>query len=337
MTILVRSLGLLLAPALLSVSIGDFSFAPAEESEIKVEFKQIFNVELTDMSLAFNGEDVDTSEMGVPEFTLRDEELMQFTDVFVKAGDERPAVVHRTYDELTKMSMQSATSPEGDEETNEDPGTSELEGVTLAFTWDADDEGYVASYLEEEGDTDLLEDLEFGGYLVDFLPDGEVEEGDRWQVDASCFDKITEPCGDVSFVLESKKDDEDDDDTWGEQFSDNLDGEFFVEYGGMRDEDGTQVAVFTLTAEISTEIVQEQEIDEEMFSGSTTSTFSFDFDMEGELLWNVEAKRPFSLTFNGDVEFQIEEDTELSGDHGEMKQTTVQMFEGTVEVSSSYN
>lgn len=335
--ILVRTLGLLFAPALLSVSIADLSFAPAEESEIKVEFKQVFAVEMTDMSLAFNGEEIDTSEMGVPEFSLRDEESIRFTDVFVKTGDDRPTLVHRTFDELTKMSTQSGTSPEGDEEVLEDPGTSELEGKTVAFTWDADEEEYVAAFVEDEGDEDLLEELQFSGYLAGFLSDGDVEEGDRWEVEASFFDVLTEPCGDLKFVLESKKDDEDEDDTWGEQFSENLDGEFFVEFGGMRDEDGTSVAVLILTAEVTTEIVQEQEIDEEMFSGTTTSTFSFSFDMEGELLWNVEAKRPYALTFNGDVEFEIEEETELSGDHGEMKQTTVQLFEGTVDVSSSYN
>lgn len=337
MTLLVRSLGLLFAPALLSVSIAELSFAPAEESEIKVEFKQVFAVELTDMSIAFNGEELDTSEMGVPEVSLRDEESILFTDSFVKVGDERPTLVHRTFDELTKLSTQSASSPEGDEEIMEDPGTSELEGVTVAFTWDAEEEDYVASFVEDEGDEDLLEDLQFSGYLAGFLPEDEVEEGARWEVDASFFDVITEPCGDLGFVLESKKDDEDDDDSWGEQFSENLEGEFFVEFGGMRDEDGTKVAVLILTAEVTTEILQAEEIDEEMFSGTTSSTFAFDFDMEGELLWNVEQNRPFSLTFNGDVEFEITEDTELSGDHGEMKQTTTQLFEGTVEVSSSYN
>jgi len=336
MTILVRSLSLLLAPALLTFSTADLAFAPAEESEIEVEFKQVFAVELVDMSMSFNDEDVDTSEFGIPEFSLRDEETIQFTDSFVKAGDERPSVVQRTFDELTKLSTQVASSPDGDEEEMEDPGTSELEGVSVAFTWDADEEEYVATFVEDEGDEDLLEDLAFQGYLWEALPEGEVQEGDRWEVDASFFNAITEPCGDVSFVLESKEG-EDDDDDWGDQFGENLEGEFFVEYGGTRDEDGTEVAVLILTAEVATEILQEQEIDEEMFSGTTSSTFSFDFDMEGELLWNIAENRPFALTFNGDVEFEIEEETELSGDHGDMKQTTVQMFEGTVEVSSSYN
>jgi hypothetical protein len=336
MTILVRSLSLLLAPALLSVSTADLSFAPAEETEISVDFKQVFAVELADMTLSFNGEDVDTSEFGVPEFSLRDEETIRFTDSFVKAGDERPTLVHRSFDELTKLSTQVASSPEGDEETMEDPGTSELEEKTVAFTWDADEEEYVATYVDDEGDEDLLEELAFQGYLWEALPDGAVEEGDRWEVDADFFNAISEPCGDVSFVLESKEGEEDDDD-WGEQFGENLEGEFFVEYGGTRDEDGTLVAVLILTAEVSTEILQEQEIDEEMFSGTTSSTFSFSFDMEGELFWDVEGNRPVALTFNGDVDFEIEEDTELSGDHGEMKQTTVQMFEGTVEISTSYN
>lgn len=336
MTILVRSLSLLLTPVLFAASTGELSFTPVEESEIKVQFKQVFSVELTDMTQTVDGEEVDLSEMGMPEFRLTDQEDLVFTDSFVKVGDGRAQLVHRTYDELTKLSTQEVSMPEGEEHTEEDPGASELEGLTVAFAWDAEEEEYVASYVEEDGDEDLLEDLAFQGYLLGLLPVGETAEGDRWEVEAAMFNAITEPCGDVSFVLESKQGEEDDD-SWGDQFGENLDGEFFVENGGTRDEDGTTVAVLILSAEVTTHIEQTKDVDEEMFSGTVSSTFSFSFEMEGELLWDVAADRPFALTFNGEVLFEIEEDTELSGDHGEFKGGTVQMFEGTVEVSSSYN
>lgn len=336
---LARALPLLLAPAALSNTVADYRFAPEEGSEVTIEFRQVFQVELVDMTLSFNGEEIDISEMGVPEFQLLDEEELSIRDTFVTVGDDRPAVVHRAFDELTKMSKQSGSSPDGEEHSTEDPGESELEGTTVVFTWDADEEEYVPTFLEEDGDEDLLVDLAFQGYLWDALPDGEVEEGDRWEVGADFFDVLSEPCGDLHFVLESE-DGEDEDDDWGEQFSDNLEGEFYVTYAGTRDEDGVTVAVFTLEAEVSTEIVKEEEIDEEIqgesISGTTSSTFSFDFEMEGELLWNIAANRPYHVTFNGDVEFEIDQESEVETPGGELTQTQVQMFEGTVELTTSY-
>lgn len=332
MMVLVRSLGLFIAPALLSVSTADFSFAPAEDLEVKVEFKQSYFLELTSFSI--NDEEIGNGEI---EFSVKDEEQTNYTDVFVNAGGDRPTLVHRTFDELTKQSLKREVGPDGEELESEDPAVSELEGKTVAFTWDADEEEYVASYAEdEEGDEDLLEDIKFAGYLWDALPSGEVEEGDRWEIDASFFDVISEPCGDLGYVFESKKDDEPDDD-WGDQFAENLDGEFFVEYAGTREEDGVKVAVFVLTAEVTTEVVKEEEIEGEGFSGTSTTTFSFDFDTEGELLWNIEKNMPYSLTFAGDVEFEIEEAGEISGEFGEMSQTSVQSFEGRVEIETAYN
>jgi len=337
MTLLVRALGLTLAPAILSAPVAELSFAPAEGGQINVEFSQVFEVELSGMEFSMNGEEMEGGEL--PEVIIRDEEAILFTDAFVSVDDERPLVVQRTYETLSKFSVQTVTTPDGDEQELEDPGTSELEGATVAFTWDADEEEYVASFPDDEGDEDLLEDLAFQGYLQDVLPGGAPEEGDRWELDLELFDAITEPCGDLSFVMESD-DDEDDDDDWGEQFSDNLDGEFFAEYSGTRDEDGTSVAVFTLTAEITTEIIKEKESEGEhegsSFSVVNTNTFAFEFEMEGELLWDVAANRPYSLGFAGDVTFEIEDLTEYSGDF-EMEQLQVQMFEGTVTIATSYN
>lgn len=336
---LARALPLLLAPAALSTTVADYRFTPEEGSEVTIEFRQVFQVELVDMTLSFNGEEIDLGEMGTPEFELFDEEELSIRDSFVKVGEDRPSVVHRSYDELAKMSRQSGSGPDGEEHTMEDPGESDLEGTTVVFTWDADEETYVPSFLDEDGDEDLLEDLEFQGYLWDVLPDGEVEEGDRWEVDATFFDVLSEPCGDLHFVLESE-DGEDEDDDWGEQFNDNLEGEFYVTFAGTRDEDGVQVAVFTLEAEVSTEIVKEEEIDDEIqgesISGTTSSTFSFDFEMEGELLWNIAANRPYHVTFSGDVEFEIDQESEVETPGGELTQTQIQTFEGTVELTTSY-
>ena len=65
--------------------------------------------------------------------------------------------------------------------------SSALEGETVMFEWDEDEEAYEVTSDADDGLlADLRMDIDFAG----FLPDGAVDEGDEWELQPDAYRKV---------------------------------------------------------------------------------------------------------------------------------------------------
>lgn len=287
-------------------------FAVEEGTVLKKVFEQSFDITLDSFTMS-----VDGNEMATDGFDLSMEqgskERVELSDTYVSMLAGKPGKLKRTFSVLTGSSVSETSSMQGDE-TKEDEESSELEGQTVVFTWDEDAEEYATSFHESDADEDLLDDLEEDTDLRAFLPKGEVAEGDTWEIKASAFAALFSPGGDVKLVGEN--DEDDDEEGLDEQFEENLSGEVTATFKGTRDADGVKVAVIEIAGELSSEA--EEEVDEGPGEGSMTA--SIDFDVEGQLLWNLKGGHFASLELSATIDMTMNTEMTIQDTH-EMQQS----------------
>lgn len=296
-------------------------------TKITKTYENVLELELQSISIEFGDQEQEVPEEGLPEVTIRDDEQITFTDEYLAVEGGRATKVARTFDELSDSSSQTVSLPDGEGGEDSREGESELTGTTVVFTWDEDEEEYSAEFGEdEEADEDLLEDLEGDADFVFMLPGEEVEVGDSWELEASAFTMISSPSGDLK--IDSEEDD-DDDGEFGEQFEDNLSGDFEVTLEEI--EDG--VAKMTFEGVVETEIEMEREAPEEAPDGLEFSqTYEFSFDVSGTLLWDMERGIATSMELEADVEMN----TANVQSNGDMTLRQIQYFEGEYTATATF-
>ena len=340
------ALAFLAVPLFANPLAEELTFTPEEGSEVRITFDQVSMLELTDTEsvLTVNGEEQETGDMPDIQIVRKFVEHIRYTDEFLGVEDGRPVKVRRSYEEIGVSSNENVVDPEGEELENSYEEGSALLGTTVLFVWDEDSDDYGKSFVDDdETDEDLLEKLNVNGYLAEFLPDGEVAEGEDWEIDAEAFYVLIYPGGDLSYEVVDAEDAGEEDESqevFEEQYRDNMEGEILGEYQGTRDEDDVEVAVIALTLEISTSVEQEGEMTvqmgEEETDGTTSKAFEFTFDLEGELLWNVKAGRAHSLVLQGDKTFTLEEGQAFEAPGAAVEFSSTQSFEGTLELRYNF-
>ena len=194
----------------------------------------------------------------------------------------------------------------------------------MRFTWSDEEQDYEIAFADEGEDEDaLLEGLFEDMDLRAFLPEDEVSEGDSWDIDPIEFRLANSPGG-VDFVG-------DDEDQAEEELEDDLDeamdGDFTGTLRGTREEGGRRVAVIGLELELETSA--EQTVDRE--EGEVLLEVAATFELEGELLWDLEGGHLAGLELDGtlemreaetsifvapnDVEYEVVQTMEMSGDY----------------------
>lgn len=284
--------------ALISSSFDDpegrassITFHPKEGLELSKSFRMTYEVELDEMTLSVGGEEVsmDGTEMSM---TLELEESVSVSDTYVAMGDGRPEKLRRTFDELAHSQKSSGTQVL----TTDEEYKSDLEGETVLFVWDEDEEECVASFEDSEADEDLLEELEEDMDLRGFLPEGEVEEGDSWELEASEMERLLSLGGDLHFETGDEEEGEEADDlnrAWDDALE-NLEGTITCTYSGDSEVDSRMVAAITIEAE---------------FYGSADAdalTVTMTFDLEGQLDWDLEGGHFVAFELGGEFDVDVE-------------------------------
>jgi hypothetical protein len=275
-------------------------------------------LELEDMSMEVNGNDM--SEMaGQVEMAMKVSMKLAVTDTYESVGGERPSKLKRSFEEISSNTHVSGSNPMAGSEEKDIPLASELEGATVVFAWDEDDSSYDISFDgDQEGDAELLEGLEENLDLRGFLPSGEVAEGDTWAIPADAVRAALAPGGDIKLRPEGETN------PMGgmDQFSQNdmvgdLDGKFEASYVGTRDESGTKVAVIKLSIDAKSAQDMSERLDEikEQMKDSLPEGIQVDisaldgeyeYQAEGELLWNLETGLVHGLHLSGEVRMIVD-------------------------------
>ena len=313
------------------------SYQPKQGTTLTKRVSVENEVELDDMSLEVDGRDV--SEMaGQVEISLKVTMELAVTDHYEAVAGGRPTKLKRSFDEISSNTHVSGSNPMAGSEEKDIPLKSELEGTTVIFSWDEDDSSFHAAFDGEDGDSDLLEGLEENMDLRGFLPTSEVAVGDSWEIPPEVVKAALAPGGDIKLRPEGGADPM----SGMNQLSQNdligeLDGEFTATYAGTREADGKQVAAITLKIDAKSARDMTEHLDDikEQMKGNLPEGLEMDisaldseyeFDAEGELLWDLEAGLVHQLNLSGEVRMIV--DVSMSMKMGDNEQS--------MEISQTY-
>jgi hypothetical protein len=305
------------------------TFSPAAGSSLTKTFSNSVEFALDDMTMLMNGEE--NPMMPQIEMDMAMESTVGVTDTYGSISRGKPTKLTRTFDEIsTEMDISMVVDAMGQvqEENPTGSGSSDLEGETVVFTWDADDDEYVVSFPEDEGDDDLLENLVEDMDLRALLPKDEVSEGDSWDLPLVSLIDILGPGGDLKLDFEM-----DGQEVSGgpppemmvnfrEMMGDMLEGEATATFAGMTEVDGARLAVIEIEIEIDTakdmsELIMElmgEELPEGMDFNLDRVDVEFAYEASGQCLWNVAGGHAHSLSLEGEAVIAM--DMEINMDFG---------------------
>jgi hypothetical protein len=129
-------------------------FRPAEGLSLTRKFETKNEMVLDDMSITMNGQPFPSPEM---DMTMRMSGTIVVADAFESVKEGKPAVMRRRFDTIKStaaVNMESPMMPQG-MDTDID-SLSELEGKTVVFRWNAEEQAYDASFPDDSGDAELL-------------------------------------------------------------------------------------------------------------------------------------------------------------------------------------
>lgn len=331
-----------LAPLALLLAVsapdGDLAYAPENGLAVEVQYESTVSISITDtvQRIQVDGEEHPTPDGVGHGFEMTETETIRFSEE-VEMKEGHPVRIRRRFLEVGNHAVQVFTDPAGEEFESTLEGDSVFEGATVEFTWDGDEEEYSAKLDgEQEGvDEDLLAGLVARADFAGFLPEGPVAEGDEWEVPLEAYIAITYPCGDLEILQEDEEDSDEESDVYNDEFYGNLEGEITATWKETVEEDGVRHAVITVQAELTTEIVTEGEVQFGDAEGTEESTDSYEFGLEGELHWNLDAGHAISIELAGAMEM-VRETTQvvdMQGSSLELAEETT--FEGTVRYDVS--
>ena len=304
----------------------EIRFAPAEGLVLEKTFTTVSETES-------EGEDGRRSSSTSGSF----ERTLVVVDKYEAVDEERVTRLVRTYDEISGESENRMTF--GDSE-NESSATisSDVEGATVVFTWDEDEEEHRPS--SDDLDDEVLPRLVFDLDFTALLPEGEVEQGDSWSLDYETYRVVMDPWGELPFDYETSDGQtipgNEDDDEFASEVDETHDGELVVTFAGTREEDGATVAVLELEGELETERTVDASRETERGQFSTHSEILETRTLKGEALWDLEAGHLSSLEL--EVEIHGEDHSvrvmQFGDEEREFESDTVR--EGTITIRAEF-
>ena len=303
----------------------ELHFAPKEGSTATRTISQLVELASESMSIEIDGNEITPPGGSLPEISIVDATEIVVTDEFVKCADGRATSLVRSFDTIGGKVEQSVKM--GDQEQSEDPKdkSSGLQGKKVKFTWDAEKEEYTTAFMgEEKADEALLSDQTADMDLAAWLPKKGVAEGDSWEVDAKLFDLLVSPGGDLH--IQSGDDEDDEEDTTDQQMRDNMSGKITLTYKGVKESEGSKLAVLEVVCEVATKA-------ERPGAEESTQELEIAYEMKGELHWNPESNRLQAYELEGPTSFSMTTNANIDdgGESHTMKQ--IISFKGTTKVS----
>ncbi|MFT7485617.1 MAG: hypothetical protein ACI9F9_001467 [Candidatus Paceibacteria bacterium] len=347
---------LLVAPAFLAFqpSGTEISFHVQEGSSKTKTFTNSVSMALDDMQMLMNGQE--SPMMPSIDMNIDSSVEIQVTDEYVKMRDGVPAKLQRTYDSLgesREMAMEMDIMGNVQNQDNSSSSSSELEGETVLFTWSADDDEYIPTFPDGDGDEDLLENLAEDMDFRSLLPEGSVSPGDEWKVDPVALKRVLTPGGDLKLVSEEEAEDasmmgmDNDMGKFDDWFSEDVEGKVTATFKEMSEaEDGTSVAVITFAIKVEnavdlTEKMQEGLADADMpMEGAEMDIKSMDIEiaLEGEatLFWNVSEGCAHSFELSTEMMLTVDISMAISTQGMDMDIDQSMEFSGTLTSAASF-
>lgn len=277
--------------ALAPVSSDTLAFGPKEGTKLEKSFHQHITLEKRTMTMSLGERDLPAELTEKAVFDLEFETKVDVVDEYEGVDGGRPTRLARTYASLADSEttrIQMVGMPELKEEKKEKE--SALEKKTVVFRWNGEKERYDKTWRGDEGDEELLKGVEEDMDLRALLPTKSITKGDTWKVDLAEAKELFGPGGKFAFKVKDEEKDKDKD----SGFEDNLKGEVECTYEGEKEVDGKKLARVALACKATTKMAPSED-------DGALQSMDFEFDLEGELLWDAAARHFVSYELGGDV------------------------------------
>jgi len=327
------------------------AFAPSEGSTVTKVFTNTMNFGLDDMSMLMNGEE--NPMMPEIEMDMQVVQTITVSDTYDKMGSGRPALLTRSFDEIGsdfELDMTIDVMGTTEEQSPTGSGTSPLEGRSVIFEWNEEEEDFEARWPEEfEGeDTEMLENLVEDMDLRGLLPEGDLAEGESYDIALINLVDLLAPGGDLKVEVDMEGlgggaggPDPELLTNMRELLGDMLEGSAQGTLREVRGSGDERVAVIALEINIDaakdmSEFLSDM-MSEEMPEGMEFSLdrvdVEFALETTGEMLWHIGAGHVQSLSLEGDSAAAM--DMEMGMDFGGQSMTMEMSMEmsGTMEIT----
>jgi hypothetical protein len=180
----------------------EIAFSVSSGTTLTKTFEVTTDVTMDSFDMTMNGQE--PPMMPGMDLSIRSELTMVFEDTYEDISDGRSGSISRSFETLSGEGESAMEMEMMGEITNEEMAqvmSSVLEGESVEFKWDDKEKSYLTilpegSTLDEDEVEGLLEDTDFRA----LLPDGEVGEGDEWEIEISNLQSILSPGGETLLV-----------------------------------------------------------------------------------------------------------------------------------------
>src|SRR5262245_3648373 len=312
-------------------------YAPEEGTVLARTFLAEAQYHLADMSASIDGEALERPDE-LPDYKMGFEEHIAVTDTVRSLAAGRPAELVRTFTELSQESTDSV----GDEATKSSL-TSHLQGRSVLFRWDDDEERFTAEANDGEDLDDsvaawLAEDMDLR--LV--LPKDEVEVGDEWEVDPKLYLAFMWPSGLLDFQAEGEDEPSEDDRASSRQTIERLEGSGHARLEEVREEDGVRVAVLHVELEITTgsDSVLPAVSEDEVERPEIKIEVEIERKIEGTILWEFDHGHALSAELECEASRQHTESWTVTGESEDGEEVSAdveqsRLLEGTIKYTAT--
>jgi len=325
----------------------EIAFSVEAGSSITKTYEIETELTLDNFDMTMNGQE--PPMMPGMDMTVHGVTTIEVEDTYSKVAEGRPTMLTRSFDTLTgntDVAMELDIMGEIQNQDMTSEMNSVLEGESVEFVWNEKGGAYDVvrpdgSSLEEEEIEGLTEDMDFRS----LLPDGEVDEGDEWEVPLESIQAILVPGGDTKLIPDEAGEmaggmgGEGEIGSPSDYFNEDIEGEFIATFDGMRESGEGEVAVIKFTFEISnavdiTDKAQEGLDDSELPEGVEELEvehvdIEIVYEGEGELTWDLDAGHFHTFEASGDFELLLDQGMLISAMGTEMS------IEQTLEFSGS--
>lgn len=283
---------LLLTPSITDAATLDpvaFEAGPRFTGELLREVTTSYDLELESISAVMNGQDVPAEFLPDLEIEAGFETRFKVRDEALQAGSMLG--VKRTY-EVVEGSGLSYVAMNGEmTEDEEATVTCPLIGKAVLFQRENEDEELTAEPADPAAALELPEDLAFDLDLVELLPSGKVEPGDRWDRDVAPLEALRNAGG---AGLWEWSQDLDADGEWPEE--PEVEGSLEITFDGWLPNGEGRLARLELEGQMTSRRVRPNDLEDiPVTTGPGTESRTDIHDWTGELIWNVEQGRMHSL------------------------------------------
>jgi hypothetical protein len=321
-------------------------FAPAQGSSAIKTFEYKAEFSLDNMSVTLNGQEAPT--MPEMDMTMTNNQKVVVTDEYVALREGAPKKLRRRFDEITNamaVSMKMEMMGQSQSSDNNVNAKSDLLGKQVVFTWDEDAKEYKKAFDPAEDNAALLEGLQEDMDLRVLLPQGEVAEGDEWDIDVKELGRVLAPGGNLSLVPEEAgksqvgMGDMSGMGSLSDWLGELIEGSAKGSLVSVRKQDDAQIATIKLNFKINgskdmSEMVSQAMEKAELPPGAgeiKVEHMDLDFRMEGEgeLIWNLTAGRLQTFELSGPMRVNIDMAMKMSVQGQEMSIGQAMEMSGT--------